>query len=124
MISHRTKLIELARYFRWKFATENNVILVDEYDQINIDIEPFLALPSKEMLSRARFLAANPSPNQFNLNVKGGKVLTTGPQRETYRAHDAANLLSLFSKYIEDMPITVSTFSSLRDGTRPEPIIT
>lgn len=89
------------------------MILVDEYDQINIDIEPFLALPSKEMLRRATDLATNQAGHHFSLIVEGGKVKTTGPREDTYRAHDANAILSQFSQHIEDMPITVSTFSSL-----------
>ncbi|GAA94535.1 glycosyltransferase family 90 protein [Mixia osmundae IAM 14324] len=41
----------------WNYAKENHVILKDEYDQINRDIEPYLALHSQTIRERTAKLA-------------------------------------------------------------------
>ncbi|WVQ73253.1 hypothetical protein IAR50_002821 [Cryptococcus sp. DSM 104548] len=99
----------------WDFAMRHNLVLPDEYDRINLDLAPFLALPKEEM-KRRREMVDNMSET-FTLVVKNGSVdieikdeggLNWGGTLP--RASDTATLLRAFSEHLPDMRATFSIF--------------
>lgn len=57
---------------RYDYATSNDVRLIDEYDNLSANIEPYFALPSAELRSRVKNLQ-NVSENHAFLSIKGGR---------------------------------------------------
>lgn len=92
---------------------ENRVILVDEYDQINDDIEPFLALSSAEVRARTKALATDHNlphmPHSFSITIKDGSISATGPNHKIARAEDMQDLMSEFAEVLPDMTLTFSS---------------
>lgn len=95
---------------------QNRVILVDEYDQINDDIEPFFSLSAAELALRAQALATNPKlplhAETFSIRVKDGALVAFGPKKLSVRAEDAQDIMS---EFVESLPDVTLTFSS-REG--------
>lgn len=95
--------------FRWNFANERNVRLVDEFDQINFDIEPILALPHSILDERLKALQWGDDPAQFQILVRNGKAFVTGgPQKDSPRAQDLLKLISDFSHLLPDLTIPIT----------------
>ena len=95
---------------------QNRVILVDEYDQINDDIEPFFSLSAADLALRAQAIASDPKlplhAESFSIRVKDGALSAFGPKKLTPRAEDAQDIMS---EFVESLPDVTLTFSS-RDG--------
>lgn len=91
---------------------ENRVILVDEYDQINEDIEPFLAMPSKEVQSRAKAVATDPtlpfSAHSFTLSIKDGGLTASGSHASSSKSEDIQDLMGDFVEVLPDIKLTFS----------------
>lgn len=121
----------------WDFASNNDVLLPDEYDRINLDLAPFWALPRTEMRKRVR--EALDVKETFVLVVEKGRVrvqvghfilFPTSTSNESWdldarlkqvhdqggldwggtlpRARDAASLIRPFAKYMPDMQAVFS----------------
>lgn len=92
---------------------ENRVILVDEYDQINSDIEPFLALPSSEVRTRALALATDRTlptfAQSFTLTVKDGALKASGPNAKAPKSEDMQDIMSEFVQVLPDMTLTFAS---------------
>lgn len=92
---------------------ENRVILVDEYDQIMEDIEPFFALPSKEIRTRAEALAGDDSlphyARSFSISVKDGGIRASGPEAKSEKAEDMQDIMSEFAEVLPDMTLTFAS---------------
>lgn len=56
----------------WDFAMQHNLVLPDEYDRINLDLAPFLALPKSEMMRRLEMV--DNMAETFTLVVQNGSV--------------------------------------------------
>lgn len=84
----------------WDYVIKENVILKDEYDQIDHDLRPFLALEPLDLLHRSSVMS-NERPETFTLSLSGQKNVTiTGPEAKLVRAIDLANLINRFSSYL------------------------
>lgn len=83
---------------RWRFAKANNVQLVDEYDQISRDFEPYWAMEPIDLRHRNKVMQDR--EHTFTLSIKDGRVSRHGEHAELRRAKDMANLLSKFSKHV------------------------
>ena len=81
----------------WDYAQRNNVQLVDEYDQIMQDIQPFHSLEPQEFWHRYQFVQGRDLT--FTLVIEAGEpnVYTTGSHAEIRRADEMANLIESFS---------------------------
>jgi hypothetical protein len=90
----------------YKFATERNVVLIDEYDQIHRDIQPFLSLPTDLLHRRIDDLENNPFTHTFV--VRDGKIEITGAKADLGRAKDQAGLMDKFVHLLPDVNITMS----------------
>jgi len=86
--------------FRWKYATENDVILTDEYDQIARNFEPFWALEPGDLRHRDRVMQER--GHSFVLAFHDGKVSVHGEDqhRNLKRAKEIADLTSRFAHLV------------------------
>lgn len=92
---------------RWfKFAQDNGVILIDEYDQISKDILPFTALSQAKLAERVAEIESNEFVHTFV--VRNGKITITGAKKELARASDQAELMKNFVQFLPDVNITMS----------------
>ena len=91
---------------RFKFARERDVVLVDEYDQIMRDIEPFLSLSPSLLHSRITTLENDPFTHTFI--VRNGAISIVGAKKELARASDQAGLIKNFVNLLPDVNITMS----------------
>jgi hypothetical protein len=111
----------------WRFAKNNNVILVDEvhtfeketeallkfapspsqFDQINHNIEPYFALSPATFAARVDKLAAK-LDFSFNIVITNG-TLTLGGERATRgRAQDISALVEPFAQWLPDLQMYAS----------------
>jgi len=82
---------------------------MDEFDQINFDIEPLLAVPQTILHSRHRTLKKEMEDWGFQIRIENGKVhLEGGKHRNTSRAKDLARLVSGFATLLPDLEFSIS----------------
>jgi len=82
---------------------------VDEFDQINFDIEPLLAVPQTILHSRHRTLKKEMEDWGFQIRIENGKVhLGGGKHQNTSRAKDLARLVSGFATLLPDLEFSIS----------------
>jgi hypothetical protein len=94
---------------RWNFVHEHHVQLVDEFDQINFDIEPLLAVPPSMLHARHRTLKLEIQNWGFQMRIENGEVLLEGgAHRNSSRANDLARLISNFASRVPDLEFCVS----------------
>lgn len=117
---------------RYKFATDNNVMLIDEvsktlgrskrtfctatdsfhssmrpqFDQINYDIVPYLALPPDVIRSRIEGL--EDLPTSFHIAIIAHDLQMYGTMDEDPRALDVAELMHDFAHLLPDMVMHAS----------------
>jgi hypothetical protein len=82
---------------RWNFAREHHIRLVDEFDQINFDIEPLLAVPPSMLHARHRTLKKEMEDWGFHIRVENGKPVLKVVNTETHLAPRILRGLSLAS---------------------------
>ncbi|KAK1234227.1 hypothetical protein PQX77_002578 [Marasmius sp. AFHP31] len=95
----------------WQFAQDNKVIMVDEYDGLMRDLEPFYQLPGIEIRHRTRQVGTLPSINI--VRVRSGKARVVNPGKEfqdseaAARANGFKNMLQRFQEKLPniDFPI-------------------
>lgn len=97
---------------RWTFAKENNVVLVDNYDQINRDILPFLGMPSEPLREWSNELISDTNNHihrgSFTVHIINGSVAhLSGPQMNCSRAKQQQQLLQRISQFLPDMNISI-----------------
>lgn len=85
----------------WAFAQKHNVVLVDEYDRISKDIQPFLGLSPEVFAEKNLRLATDPESHTFTLNITGGVLYMAGKLKSSARASQMAGLLE---PIIQDLP--------------------
>lgn len=97
---------------RYKFALENEVILIDDYDQIYRDMLPFLGLPSTPLRQRSTEIITDTGNflhgGSFTFKVEGGAIADiSGGAKEHTRMKDQLSLMERFVQYLPDMNITI-----------------
>ncbi|KAL8281153.1 hypothetical protein RQP46_006511 [Phenoliferia psychrophenolica] len=97
----------------WRYAMQNRVVLVDEYDQIDEDIKPFFSLPASEIRARQKALASNTRlphhAETFTVDVEDGAISVYGPFRRGQLAEDAQNLMGQFAESLPDISLTFAS---------------
>ncbi|BGP16351.1 hypothetical protein JCM10213_004892 [Rhodosporidiobolus nylandii] len=88
----------------WAYAKANRVILVDEYDQIHRDLEPFWALEPSDLAHRVRVMQER--DETFTIQVTDGKVAEVGEQAFLRRAKDLGDLIARFSQFVPNVNLT------------------
>ena len=102
-----------AGFDRWfRFAQDNKVVLIDDYDQINRDILPMLGLPSKPLQDRSSLMIEDTTnyyyAGSFTLHIKAGKVAqTTGGKKSHTRREEQEGLIERFVHLLPDMNVTI-----------------
>lgn len=91
---------------RFKFAKENDVVLIDEFDQTFTDVLPFYALSPKTITARAELLQVDQST--FTMVVKDGHVEVLGAHALDGRAKDQLALMKRWAQYVPDVNISMS----------------
>ncbi|GAA5950638.1 hypothetical protein JCM3765_000559 [Sporobolomyces pararoseus] len=92
---------------KWfKFAKENKVILLDEFDQTFKDVELFWSLPPKVIRERAEKLQKDPSTFTMLINGENAdeEVEIVGAHAKDGRAKDQKELMKRWSKFIKGSP--------------------
>ncbi|PLW25369.1 hypothetical protein PCANC_26018, partial [Puccinia coronata f. sp. avenae] len=85
----------------WQFAVDNNVALVDEYEQISKDLEPFWAIEPTRLRKLVHQLKTKNNGRRMIFDVDDeGKVHRTGPFGDSTRARSLSNLMESYQKYI------------------------
>lgn len=106
---------------RFQFARDNKVILVDNYDQINRDILPFLGLPSQPVHDRSRKMIEDRSSfhyrNSYTILIKDGRVSeVVGAQRKDGRTGQHIDLIANFVHMLPDMNVTITNHDGALTG--------
>ncbi|KAG0147160.1 hypothetical protein CROQUDRAFT_722443 [Cronartium quercuum f. sp. fusiforme G11] len=92
-----------AGFERWyDYATRNNVILIDEYDQISRDLFPFWALSPNELRARGEILRSKQNTRRFEISFINGTWIRTGPFKDLTRVIKLVELFQLFTKDLID----------------------
>ncbi|KAG8986612.1 F-actin-capping protein subunit alpha, partial [Tulasnella sp. 427] len=90
----------------YQFAVEHEVMLIDEFDQIEHDIAPFLALPPE--ILRTRIAQLEDLPTSFHIEILAGDLQIYGPLDEDPRALDVAELVQDFAHLLPDLVMHAS----------------
>ncbi|KNZ45281.1 hypothetical protein VP01_82g3 [Puccinia sorghi] len=84
----------------WQFAVDNHVGLVDEYDQISKDLEPFWAIEPARLRRLVHQLRTKENGRRLIFDVDSeGKVNRTGAFGDSDRATALSNLMESYQKY-------------------------
>ncbi|GAA5842246.1 hypothetical protein JCM11251_006757 [Rhodosporidiobolus azoricus] len=95
----------------WRYAMQNRIVLVDEYDQIYSDLLPFFSLPPSELRRRASSLHTDSSlpwhHHSFGLAIKDGAVnlMAGGSEGDKQRTEDLMDLLGEFAESLPDLEV-------------------
>ncbi|KIO28700.1 glycosyltransferase family 90 protein [Tulasnella calospora MUT 4182] len=92
----------------YRFATERGVILIDEFDRINADIAPFLALAPKQV--RERLADAANHFDTYHIHIEDGfaDVAAAKNHEEQFKARDMVELISDFAEFLPNMDVHAS----------------
>ncbi|KAG8728449.1 F-actin-capping protein subunit beta [Ceratobasidium sp. 428] len=90
----------------YEFARSVNFKLIDEFDQINRDISPLLALPNRVLQQRLDLVSKE--SHSYHLAVKHGKTSIAGPLARWEIPARLQNLVSDFAEDLPDLTIYVS----------------
>ncbi|KAG8972533.1 F-actin-capping protein subunit alpha [Tulasnella sp. 425] len=92
----------------YRFATGRGVILIDEFDRIDADIEPFHALAPKHIAERLARAAKR--PDTFHINIEDGlaDVPAVDDYEKQFKARDMVDLISDFAEFLPNMDIHAS----------------
>ncbi|KAF8517048.1 hypothetical protein BU17DRAFT_50230 [Hysterangium stoloniferum] len=85
----------------WDFVQKHEVKLVDEFDQINYDITPFLAMPRETLRQRIDTLD-NPNAS-YHFNITNGNFGVYGPRWWRGNERRLGNLILAFSRALPDL---------------------
>ncbi|TDL17937.1 glycosyltransferase family 90 protein [Rickenella mellea] len=100
----------------WKFAVEHNAKLVDEYDGMNEDLEPFWELPGEELRRRAVQIGNFPTINLVRL--RDGKAvlmnIEKGHSEDTSSAKGFLRLIVKFQSKLPDMDFPINVLDQSR----------
>ncbi|WAR53612.1 hypothetical protein PtB15_3B120 [Puccinia triticina] len=84
----------------WQFAVDNQVGLVDEYDQISKDLEPFWAIEPSRLRKLVHQLQTKQNKRRLIFEVDWeGRVNRTGAFGDSGRAKDLSKLMESYQKY-------------------------
>ncbi|KAG8745507.1 F-actin-capping protein subunit alpha [Ceratobasidium sp. 414] len=91
---------------RYHFARSVGFKLIDEFDQIDRDIKPLLALQHHILLRR--IAAVSVEEHTYNLDIRDGNVTVGGKLADWVVASDFGELVSVFAKDLPDIKFYVS----------------
>ncbi|KAK7052965.1 hypothetical protein VNI00_004285 [Paramarasmius palmivorus] len=87
----------------WQFAKDNDVVMVDEYDGLMRDLEPFYQLPGEEI--RRRTVGSLPSINIVRVRDGGATVVNLNEGfRDSEVSARAKGFRSMLSRFVHTLP--------------------
>ncbi|KAF3917765.1 hypothetical protein ABW20_dc0102522 [Dactylellina cionopaga] len=97
----------------YEFAVSRNSLLIDEYDTIFHQIQPFWGMPPKMIRSRAREALGFPGQALLKLSLRNGKVtdIQEGPE---WQRDATVGMLDNFKQWIPDMDLAFNTHDEPR----------
>ncbi|GAA5991217.1 hypothetical protein JCM11641_001623 [Rhodosporidiobolus odoratus] len=108
----------------WRYAMQNRIVLVDEYDQIYDDLLPFFSLPPSELRRRAASLHTDSAlpwhSHSFGINIKDGSVSLKQGQNSDSGAGRSEDLLDILGEFAEMLPDLELRFA---EGDEPAVVI-
>ncbi|KAF9043640.1 hypothetical protein BDZ89DRAFT_1059561 [Hymenopellis radicata] len=96
----------------WEFAQKNNHVMVDEYDGLSEDLEPFWALSGEEVRRRSMQVGALPSIDL--VRIRDGKVSVVNVEKGfedlevSARAQGFARMTEKFAHLLPDMDLPIN----------------
>ncbi|KIJ46880.1 glycosyltransferase family 90 protein [Sphaerobolus stellatus SS14] len=87
----------------WAFVQKHNVKLVDEFDQINRDVTPYLALSPQMFRERVDDPALSNPDRSWHFAIKNSNFDRTGPRWWFGNERGLASLLMGFSRALPDL---------------------
>ncbi|CAH7687024.1 glycosyl transferase family 90-domain-containing protein [Phakopsora pachyrhizi] len=104
----------------WQFTQDHGVKLVDEYDQIFKDLEPFWAIPSYRIRELVEELQnrKNRKSIVYEFTKQRGNFTKTGPSAESPRAEKLLNLIQSFTDYAQDEFLDFKWVIDSEDGAQ------
>ncbi|KAF2797299.1 glycosyltransferase family 90 protein [Melanomma pulvis-pyrius CBS 109.77] len=106
------------RYFRdpppgfekwYEYATSRNSVIIDDFDNIEIDLAPFSSLSPAELRSRtAEILADNNGLG--GISIRGGKadVFSNVPGTHRWMVDGTIQMIEKFSEFLPDMDVAMN----------------
>ncbi|KAL0566423.1 hypothetical protein V5O48_015589 [Marasmius crinis-equi] len=97
----------------WEFAKENQVVMVDEYDGLVRDLEPFYQLPGREIRRRTKQVGTLPSINI--VRIRRGKATVVNRMKDfqdsevSARANGFKNMLNRFVHKLPNIEFPINT---------------
>lgn len=89
----------------WAWAQRNRVVLVDEYDQILHDIEPFFALDPRDFAHRLDVMTQREESFTMTMDPTAAqRIAYSGPQAALRRAHELGDIIE---RFVDKLPGTV-----------------
>lgn len=89
----------------FKFATENGVINVDEYDTVFRDLQPFWGIPPHIIRVRALEAFQNPAHNILGIVVRAGAIKQVVNGKDDWFSQALVGMMSKFVEHLPDMEI-------------------
>ncbi|KAJ2898087.1 capsular associated protein [Zalerion maritima] len=87
----------------YEFAADKKSVVIDHYEQIRRDIEPFWSVPKGELKSRLKEVSA--LPNVETILIRDGKVTS---KSEHPAIKEMENMIEIFSRHLPDMEIPIN----------------
>lgn len=90
----------------WEFAKQNNAILVDEYDQIYRDLQPFYELSGQEVRRRCRDISHDlPSIDLVRIENGTAKAIAIAHGfRDSEGGARGRGFVAMVQKFVKDLP--------------------
>ncbi|GAA5864178.1 hypothetical protein JCM3774_001246 [Rhodotorula dairenensis] len=96
----------------WRYAMQNRIVLVDEYDQIYDDVLPFLSLPPSEFRQRVAALKSDASlpwrDFSFSFSLRDGHVQNPGAGESTGGKDDLLDIIGEIASMLPDLDIRMN----------------
>ncbi|GAA5983560.1 hypothetical protein JCM10908_000335 [Rhodotorula pacifica] len=94
----------------WRYAMQNRIVLVDEYDQIYDDILPFHSLPPSELRRRVISLKTDTTlpwrDYSFSFSIRDGQVQTS--TESTGGKDDLLDIIGEIAKMLPDLEVRMN----------------
>ncbi|ORX40009.1 hypothetical protein BD324DRAFT_615928 [Kockovaella imperatae] len=90
----------------WEFAVNRSFVLIDEFDTIHRDLEPFWGLSAEQIEDRRKeFTAMSREKTLLSLEIRGGRINFADPPEGVEKIWDHhGDMRELFAAFIDQLP--------------------
>jgi len=91
----------------YRYATERNSVVIDDYDSIQRDLEPFWALPAQEIRDRTKLLLQNRRHEATAISIRDGNAAIGSHVSDDHRwmMESLERLINTFAEWLPDMDV-------------------